>query len=92
MSSERDDAPADRCRCDEALDRLEEYLDHETSEVDTSRLQVHLAECASCLDEADYERRLRALLRRSCAEVAPETLRMRVVSQITVIRTEFRGR
>jgi anti-sigma factor (TIGR02949 family) len=92
MSSERDDAPAGRCRCDEALDRLEEYLDHETSELDTGRLQAHLSECASCLDEADYERRLRALLKRSCAETAPEALRLRVVSQLTVIRAEFRTR
>lgn len=81
----------EQCHCQEALDRLEEYLDAEMGSLDAGRLQEHLAECATCFDEAELEQRFRALLRRSCGERAPETLRVRVLTQITVIRTRTTG-
>lgn len=86
MSSEREQQ---RCHCDEALDRLEAFIDAELESLDAQRLQAHLADCVSCLNEVEYERRFRALLRRSCLERAPDTLRVRVRSQLTVIRTSF---
>lgn len=76
----------ERCQCEEALDKLEEYLDSEIGELDADRLREHLSECTSCYGEAELEQRLRALLRRSCCETAPETLRVRVRTEITVLR------
>lgn len=84
------DASADACQCSEALDKLESYLDRESDQIDTDRLKAHLDECVSCLGEAEYEQRLRALLRRSCCETAPADLHVRVRSQITIVRAEFR--
>lgn len=83
---------SERCQCEEALDRLEEYLDSEMGDLDSARLREHLAECGTCLGEAELERRYRALLQRSCCEVAPETLRIRVRTQITMIRTTITER
>ncbi|GAB2967087.1 MAG TPA: mycothiol system anti-sigma-R factor [Actinotalea caeni] len=77
------------CRCEEALERLEEYIDSEITEIDAGRLRAHLEECASCFGEAELERRVKELLRRSCCETAPETLRMRVRTEITVLRTRL---
>ncbi len=74
------------CGCDEAIDRLFEYLDAELPEPDCLRLAAHIAVCDGCLDAAGAERHVRDLIRRSCAESAPETLRVRVVSQLTVWR------
>jgi len=85
------DQPTERCQCEEALDKLEEYLDSEIGELDGNRLRAHLQECTSCLGEAELEQRLRAVLRRSCSEVAPETLRIRVRTEITVIRARTSG-
>jgi anti-sigma factor (TIGR02949 family) len=85
------DQPAERCQCEEALDKLEEYLDSEIGELDGNRLREHLAECSSCFGEAELEQRLRAVLRRSCHETAPETLRVRVRTEITVIRSRTSG-
>lgn len=85
MRDQRDE----RCRCEEALGKLEEYLDSEVDEMDARRLRAHLQECSSCFGEAELEQRLRAVLRRSCGERAPETLRLRVRSQITVIRSRL---
>lgn len=81
----------ERCQCEEALDKLEEYLDSEIGALDADRLRAHLDECTSCFGEAELEQRLRAVLRRSCYETAPETLRIRVRSQITVIRSRTSG-
>lgn len=80
---------SERCQCEEALDKLEEYLDSEVGELDAERLREHLTECTSCLGEAELERRYRALLQRSCCEVAPETLRVRVRTQIILLRTDL---
>lgn len=83
--------PNEGCQCEEALDKLEEYLDSEVGELDANRLRAHLEECTSCFGEAEVEQRLRAVLRRSCYETAPETLRIRVRSEITVIRARTSG-
>lgn len=91
MSGQPVSDEGERCQCEEALDKLEEYLDSEVGNVDAERLRVHLDECGTCLGEAELERRFRALLRRSCTEVAPETLRIRVRSEITVIRARFQS-
>lgn len=81
---------SDDCHCEEALERLQIFLDSELGTIDQARLAEHLDDCSSCLDQAEYERRIRALLRRSCLERAPEALRIRVRTQLTVIRTTFR--
>lgn len=74
------------CRCEEALEHLYEYLDAEMSEMQLDRLRAHIEECAACLDEVSRERELRIVLKRSCAEVAPDALRMRVRTQLTILR------
>ncbi len=74
----------DGCGCEEAIDRLFEYLDSEMPESDTARVSAHLAACHGCEDAAGAERHVRELLRRSCLESAPETLRVRVVAQLMV--------
>jgi len=37
-----------RCTCQEAGDRLSEYLDEELGAVDRARLALHLAACPRC--------------------------------------------
>ncbi len=76
------------CQCDEALMHLCEYLDSEMSERDLIRLRIHLEECPPCADALLRERSLRVVLRRSCVEIAPDSLRTRVMTQITVLRTQ----
>ena len=85
------DQPVERCQCEEALAKLEEYLDSEVGDLDAGRLREHLEHCTSCYGEAELEQRLRALLRRSCCETAPETLRVRVRTEITVLRARTVG-
>jgi mycothiol system anti-sigma-R factor len=70
--------------CSKVLDQMFEYLDGELGEPDLHLVQEHLDECAPCMTEHDVDKVVKALIRRSCGgEVAPETLRDRIVVQIT---------
>ena len=75
------------CSCDELRDRLYEFLDRELADSECARLRRHVDECPSCHEAADAEEHIRQLLRRSCAERAPQELRAKVVAQLTILRT-----
>ena len=68
--------------CAEALARLEFFIDHELAKADFEQIKQHLDDCAPCLEIADLERAVKALVARSCTEHAPETLKQRVLVRI----------
>jgi mycothiol system anti-sigma-R factor len=70
--------------CGEALAHLYEYLDGEVAPDDHARIAEHLAECGPCLQEFDVERIVKALVARSCCQVAPSELRAKVHARIVV--------
>lgn len=74
--------------CEQALAHLDEYIDCEMSQVDTGRLEAHINSCETCQAEVGLEQKVRELIRRSCMEQAPESLRERVLEQITVVMSE----
>jgi mycothiol system anti-sigma-R factor len=72
--------------CREALAHLYEYLDGEVGADDHARIAEHLDECGPCLQEFDVERIVKALVARSCCQVAPSALRAKVLAQIVTVR------
>ncbi len=65
--------------CEESLQKLSLYLDRELDDTATSELARHLAECRECFSLAEFERRLRGMVRRSCdSEELPPALRERL--------------
>ncbi|MEG3614262.1 MULTISPECIES: mycothiol system anti-sigma-R factor [Isoptericola] len=72
--------------CEHALGHLYEYLDSEMTEDDEHRMRAHVAHCSPCLAELSVEELVKKLVKRSCAEQAPATLRLRIREQITVMR------
>jgi anti-sigma factor (TIGR02949 family) len=73
--------------CDLVVHRMHEFLDNELDEATGDDIRAHLAACEPCLHHYDVEQAVRTLLRRCCtSEVAPATLRTRIVTQLTVIR------
>ena len=72
--------------CAEALERLEFFIDHELAQADSEQIRQHLEDCAPCLEIADVERAVKALVARSCTEHAPETLRQRVLVRIREVQ------
>lgn len=75
------------CHCDEAKQNMWLFLDAEVEYVDCGRIQQHLDECPECSAAIAAEEQLRDALRRSCAERAPEALRMIITERISVIRS-----
>ncbi|WP_307859595.1 MULTISPECIES: mycothiol system anti-sigma-R factor [Cellulomonas] len=76
----------DACGCDEAVERLWEYVDSELGALDHDRVEAHLHECRDCLEEEQIELVMKQLVRRCCQEEAPATLRLRIREQLTVLR------
>lgn len=71
---------SDECR--EALERLGAFLDGELGVITTTQLEHHLGECAPCTDRADFEGRIRELVRQGCVDEAPPSLRERIRVQL----------
>lgn len=74
--------------CENVAEHIYEYLDSEMTEADAARMRAHVAECSPCLAEMSIDELIRGALKRSCAEQAPEELRIRIRAQFTSVRYE----
>ena len=75
--------------CNEILDRVYVFIDHELDNASSEQIQNHLDECGPCLREVDLERLVKALVARSCHERAPVELRQRVMFSIRQVQIEI---
>jgi mycothiol system anti-sigma-R factor len=75
--------------CNEILDRVYVFIDHELDDASSDQIQTHLDECGPCLREVDLERLVKALVARSCHERAPVELRQRVMFSIRQVQIEI---
>lgn len=73
--------------CEQVLERVYEFLDNEIDAASGDAIRRHLAMCEPCLDKFDVEEAVKSLVHRRCGgEVAPSHLRMKIVTQLTVLR------
>lgn len=75
--------------CSDVIEAVYLYLDGELAADSLEHIRAHLDECSPCLREYGIEREVKLLIARSCAEVAPESLRHSVVERVRVVRTEM---
>ena len=75
--------------CSEVLERMFFFIDNEMANADKGEIQMHLDECAPCLQKYDLERTVKALVARSCSEHAPEGLREKVLTRIREVHVEI---
>ncbi|WP_054952504.1 mycothiol system anti-sigma-R factor [Flaviflexus massiliensis] len=73
----------EECTCEEVRDHLFELLDREMTEEQEGRLRAHAENCPTCTEAAEAEKHMREVIRRSCAESAPDSLRAKVVTDLT---------
>lgn len=73
---------------DTRIERIYKYLDGALSRADIDEVQRHLAECEQCNAEHDLECIIRTVVRRSCSEKAPESLKVSIMRRISEIRVE----
>ena len=70
--------------CQQALERLEAFLDGELADDDVGRVADHLTACYPCTDRVTFESELRALIQRSCADTAPPDLVDRIRTRLAI--------
>jgi mycothiol system anti-sigma-R factor len=75
--------------CADFLERIVYLLDNELDEAECALVRMHLDECHPCLETYDLQRTVKAVVARSCSEVAPETLKERVRVQIREIQVKI---
>lgn len=73
---------------DVRMERIYEYLDGALSRDDLEEVQSHLDDCPECASAHDLECIIRASVRRSCVERAPDTLKVTILEKISEIRIE----
>lgn len=76
--------------CAKALNRLYLFIDHELDDASCDEIRTHIENCQECLTEYDLDLLVKALISRSCHEVAPAPLRERVRMSIRSVHVEVR--
>lgn len=72
---------------DSRIERLYDYLDGALSHDDLVEIKNHLEDCPECAEEHDLECVIRSVVKRSCTEVAPTTLKASILDRISQIKT-----
>ena len=80
--------PMDQDDCNQVLKQVYQFLDNELDTASGDAIRAHLAACEPCLDRFDVEQAVKALVHRCCGnDRAPETLRAKIMLQITTVRS-----
>ena len=67
-----------RIDCEDALEKLAEFLDHELSTEEKKQVAEHLDACKSCFSRAEFERRLKTKLAELGQTAAPASMQARI--------------
>jgi len=74
--------------CAAVLKQVYQFLDNELDTASGDAIREHLAACEPCMDRFDVEQAVKALVHRCCGnDRAPETLRAKIMMQITTVQT-----
>ena len=68
----------EKINCEKALKHLLEYLDRELEGDLQHQMEQHMSSCRSCFSRLEFEQTLKAHIRKSGTENAPDSLRNRV--------------
>ena len=74
--------------CEQVIDHIEDFLSSGRTAADEQALRASVSETSSDLADVSIEHLIVAMMKRSCCERAPETLRVRIRAQMQVWRIE----
>jgi mycothiol system anti-sigma-R factor len=86
MNDRQDPSAAE---CADYLEQIVFFIDNELAEADCSAVRKHLDTCNPCLEKYDLQRTMKAVVARSCSEVAPIDLRNKVMLRLQQMRVEI---
>lgn len=69
--------------CEEAVERLYEFLDGELDAASMARVEEHLHHCSPCLEAFDFHAQLRSVVRSKCSEQMPTEVKVRLLALLT---------
>lgn len=72
--------------CEEALDRLFEYIDGELTPTELEHVASHLKECPPCEAEHKLNEKIKTRVSATGGECAPEALRERILETLRTAR------
>jgi len=72
--------------CEDALDRLFEYIDGELTDAELKEIAQHLKACPPCEAERRIRERIKEMVARCPQERAPERLRERILDIVAEAR------
>jgi len=75
-------------QCDEALEKLYEYIDHELPDDELLRIGEHLKDCSPCESELRINEKIKNLASQCGGECAPTDLREKILLTIQHEREE----
>ena len=75
------------CGCEKARAELEEYLHNELRSDDAADIREHVANCADCQAELRVGVAITEVVQRACKEIAPEELRVQVLTTLRVYQS-----
>lgn len=75
-------------QCEEALEKLFEYIDHELPDEELQNIGEHLKECPPCEAEHRINEKILSLASQAGGECAPAELRERILETIQHARDE----
>lgn len=75
--------PALDNECAEVLRDVWQFLDNEMDPANRAAVEAHLDGCSPCLEEANLDQKLKALVQAKCGgDLAPQQLREKLVSHL----------
>lgn len=74
--------------CEEVIEHIEGFLSSDRTAADESVLRRSVSESVGFLADLTVDELIRAMMKRSCCETAPEALRVRIRAQVEVWRLE----
>jgi len=77
--------------CEQALRHLFEYLDRELDGDLQAQMQHHMESCRSCFSRLEFEQTLKAHVRNTGTEHAPDSLRDRVGNLLKEFENKSQG-
>jgi mycothiol system anti-sigma-R factor len=89
MSTEHSHGEVTPQECVDFLEQIVFFIDNELAEADCSAVRAHLDSCNPCLEKYDLQRTMKAVVARSCSEVAPEELRAKVMVRLQQVRVQI---